>query len=197
MATTSNPAPTTLTALQPAWGAVAREAVAEAGESATENAARRAVAAVTAVMDANAESRLKSAPSVSLRFKVGHEDLAVRIEMRGGQVRTEFRTDSAELQAAVAQEWRALAASPESLLRNQEPVFVGSNNSSSSGQGGSSLAQQQQQQGQSSAQSQARESQDHFGRIVRRVPVALAAADSPLTPLTLHSANSHRLSAVA
>jgi len=175
----------------PSIGGASLVAVAEPGETLAENAARRAVAIVSAVADASAESALKAAPTVSLRFKVGHEDLAVRIELRGGEVRAEFRTDSPELQAAVVHEWRAVSAAPESLLRAHEPVVVSSQgNSSLGGQGSSS-----QQQGQG-AHSPFRDPTEFLPRFARVASQPHSAEPTP-APAPVVSPLSQRLSAVA
>jgi hypothetical protein len=175
----------------PSIGGASLVAVAEPGETLAENAARRAVAIVSAVADASAESALKAAPTVSLRFKVGHEDLAVRIELRGGEVRAEFRTDSPELQAAVVHEWRAVSAAPESLLRAHEPIVVSSQgNSSLGGQGSSS-----QQQGQG-AHSPFRDPTEFLPRFARVAAQPTSTEPTP-APAPVLSPLSQRLSAVA
>jgi hypothetical protein len=48
--------------------------------------------------------------SVQLNFSVAGEELAVRVEMRADEVRTTYRTDSAELRAALAQEWQQVSS---------------------------------------------------------------------------------------
>lgn len=163
-------------------------------------AAQRAVDVVLDIVHAQAASKLQPMPSVQLRFKVGHEDLAVRVQLRDGEVHTEFRTDNAELRAAVTHEWRAVTAKPDAALRFLDPVFsaANQNNSSTTGQGGSqqqhsqqSAAQQQQHQ-----QQQFRTQMELFGTVRRGFPAAAASADlAPVTPLT--AASNHRLSAVA
>lgn len=163
----------------------------------TEGAAQRAVDAVLDLVHAQAVSKLQPVPSVQLRFKIGHEDLAVRVHLRDGEVRTEFRTDNAELRAAVAQEWRAMTAKPEAAMRFLEPIFsaANQNNPANSGQGG---AQQQSQQSaaQQQQQQQFRTQMELFGGVRRAFPAAAVPAElAPVTPLT--SPSNHRLSAVA
>jgi hypothetical protein len=161
---------------------------------AAQSVAHRAVETVTNVVEAQAASRLQPVPSVQLRFKVGHEDLAVRVELRDGEVRTEFKTDSPELRSALAQEWRAVAARPESAMRFLEPVITGSN---SAGQGSGSFSSH----GQSSSQQQHAHQQfrapaELFGSVGRSfVPVAAEPTPAVVTPLVLPT--SQRLSAVA
>jgi hypothetical protein len=165
--------------------------------------ARRAVETVTSVVDAQAASKLQPVPSVQLKFKVGTEDLSVRVLLRDGVVHTEFRTDSAELRAALHQEWKAVAAQPESALRFLEPVVSAASSTQS---GTNSFAQQQQQSpGQSAAQQQQQQQQhqqtraaaEFFGSVGRSTPFqpreggAVAGSLPPVLPTSVH------LSAVA
>ncbi|MEO6006195.1 MAG: hypothetical protein ABIZ04_26345 [Opitutus sp.] len=130
---TSNPAPA-LT-VNPSAGVlpVSFDArVADSGSQSpapTEQAARRAVESALAVAEQFAPGEQRS---VRLQFNVGGEDLAVRVELRGDQVHTTFRTDSPELRTALAREWQAVSTSQSSERgqRLADPVFA----SSSSGQ---------------------------------------------------------------
>lgn len=165
--------------------------------------AHRAVETVTNVVEAQAASKLQPVPSVQLKFKIGHEDLAVRVALRDGVVHTEFRTDSPELRAALQQEWKAVTAQPESALRYLEPV-VSAASSSQSGTNsfgqpqqqspGQSAAQQQQQQQQ---HQQARAAAEFFGSVARSTPFqpreggAASTVAAALLPTSVH------LSAVA
>lgn len=163
--------------------------------------AHRAVEAVETVVDAQAAARLEPTPGVALRFRAGHEELAVRIEWRAGQVHTEFRTDSEEWRTAVAHEWRAVTARPDSSLRSAEAVFApasgtsdGSAASGFSSHSGQSSSQQQQQ-SQHQQYAAGREAPEIFGRVGRRFPAAPASVAAPsaiVAPL-----GAHRLSAVA
>ncbi len=166
--------------------------------------ARRAVETVTSVVEAQATSKLQPVPSVQLKFKIGHEDLAVRIALRDGVVHTEFRTDSPELRAALQQEWKAVTAQPESALRYLEPVVL----AASSSQGGTnSFAQQQQQQspGQSAAQQQqqqqqqqqARAAAEFFGSVSRSTPFQPREGGAASTVAAAVLPTSVHLSAVA
>lgn len=172
-----------------------------AASSAGAALAHRAVEAVETVVDAQAAARLEPTPGVALRFRAGHEELAVRIEWRAGQVHTEFRTDSEEWRTAVAHEWRAVTARPDSSLRSAEAVFAPASGTSdgsaaagfSSHSGQSSSQQQQQSQHQQYAAG--REAPEIFGRVGRRFPAAPASVAAPsaiVAPL-----GAHRLSAVA
>lgn len=95
------------------------------GEIDAPRAAHRAVESVLSTVD-----RLADAPrrSVELDFSVGEVELAVRVELRGEEVRTTFRTDSPELRAALSQEWQSAAASHqgERAVRFAAPVIAGS-----------------------------------------------------------------------
>ncbi len=166
--------------------------------------ARRAVETVTNVVEAQAISKLQPVPSVQLKFKIGHEDLAVRVALRDGVVHTEFRTDSPELRAALQQEWKAVAAQPESAMRYLEPVV----SAASSSQGGTnSFAQQQQQQspGQSAAQqqqqqqqhSQSRAAAEFFGSVSRSTPFQPREGGAASTIAAAVLPTSVHLSAVA
>jgi hypothetical protein len=97
--------------------------------------AHRAVETILNVVEAQ-RSREAEAGVVNLHFKFAGEDLAVRVQLRGGEVHTQFRTDSAELRAALASEWRVVAGQGGEVgVRLIEPVFAGSGASNQSGFG--------------------------------------------------------------
>ena len=87
--------------------------------------AHRAVEAVLSVADRFAA---REQHSVSLQFTVGGSDLNVRVELRGGEVHTTFRTDSPELRSALSHEWQAVSSQNQSdrSVRIANPVFTGS-----------------------------------------------------------------------
>lgn len=166
--------------------------------------AHRAVETVTNVVEAQEASKLQPVPSVQLKFRVGSDDLAVRVELRDGVVRTEFRTNSSELRAAIDQEWKAVTAQPTTALRYLEPVFSpggsssSSNNAFAQGNPQHSAAQQQQQQQQQQAHQQARAAAELFGSVGRATPYQPregGAAAPAVVPLV--TSTSHHLSAVA
>lgn len=181
--------------------AVSAEPPAAAPDLTAASLAHRAVATVTNVVEAQAASKLQPVPSVQLKFKFGSEDLAVRVELRDGVVRTEFRTDSSELRTALAHEWKMVAAAqPESALRFLEPVV----SPASPGHAGSNAfaqQQQQQQQGQSASQQQqhSRAAAELFGSIGRSAPASSRSSgetgSNPVAPVVLPT--SVHLSAVA
>ncbi len=110
------------------------EKTAEAAVAPVENNfAERAVATVTGLAEAQFSASMQKSGSVQLKLKFGGEDLSVRVELRGGTVHTDFRTDSAELRAALTREMQAVAGeSPDQLRRYAEPVFSPATASSSS-----------------------------------------------------------------
>lgn len=66
--------------------------------------------AVEAVLQVTEAAQSREQKSVSLQFSVGQENLGVRVELIGGEVRATFHTDSADLHAALAHEWQAAAS---------------------------------------------------------------------------------------
>lgn len=168
---------------------------------ATASLASRAVGTVVNVVETQAASRLQPVPSVQLHFKFGAEDLSVRVEMRGGEVRTEFRTDSAALRATLSEEWRAVAAAPAAGLRLLEPAFGPSTargssfDSSATGQQTASQHHSHQQHADARAH---QEANGVFGRVARSFAAAPSApASAPSAPASSHRANSRHLSVVA
>jgi hypothetical protein len=83
----------------------------------------QAVESALQVADLQAASSQAAQSSVNLHFNVSGEALSVRVALQGGQLHTQFSTDSGELRTALAQEWRATpeAAGP---VRFAEPVFT-------------------------------------------------------------------------
>lgn len=69
--------------------------------------AGQAVEVVLRAVDTVADREQKV---VKLEFSVGDADLSVRVELAHDEVRTVFRTESPELRAALAHEWRAVAS---------------------------------------------------------------------------------------
>ena len=185
-------------ALAAAAGQSAEHPVAGAGSDNLElfrpvAVAHRTVAAVAEIVDAQVASRLQPSPTVNLRLQLAGEDLAVRVELRDGEVHTRFRTESTELHTALAREWQALVSeSPVRGARFADPVF---SSASSGDQAGSSQDFAQQQQG----QPRRPQAEEFFGSVGRSYGYAdsgsasdeSAAAARPLPSTSLH------LSAVA
>jgi hypothetical protein len=83
----------------------------------------RAVAAAAALVEAYAAVDLPAAPRVVLRFKLGTEDLAVRIRVVEGEAKAEFQTGSADVRDAILREWHATLP-VDSPLRREAPSFT-------------------------------------------------------------------------
>lgn len=83
--------------------------------------------------------------TVEVKFRVGEDErLSVRVEYRDGQVRATFRTDSPELRAAIATEWKGQpVASEHRSYRFADPVFTTSASSSSGFAAGEDSSRQQ------------------------------------------------------
>lgn len=77
--------------------------------------------AVEVVLHAVEHVASRAQKSVQLSFSVAGEELAVRVEMRADEVRTTFRTDSAELRAALAQEWQQVSTG---TTQTERPVRI-------------------------------------------------------------------------
>jgi hypothetical protein len=83
----------------------------------------RAVAAAAALVEAYAAADFPAAARVVLRFKLGTEDLAVRIRVVEGQTKAEFQTGSADVRDAILREWHATLP-VDSPLRREAPSFT-------------------------------------------------------------------------
>ncbi|MFH1499442.1 MAG: hypothetical protein ABII82_16655 [Verrucomicrobiota bacterium] len=130
------PAPATVSAVfSPATGGLEKAGEPAPGESAV--AAANPAEAVRRVVDIVHEFRGRDRGSVEVAFDfAGEEALTVRVDLRGGEVRTTFRTDSDELRAALGREWRGFAADFAHEARGQrvaDPVFTGADGSRQSG----------------------------------------------------------------
>ena len=130
-------------AMTPDYSTVARSAPlpsisAPAGAAApaaapAQASARVAVDAVVKLLDVQTGRSQEPVSAVSLNFKFGGDDLAVRVEWRNGEVHTQFRTDSPELRSALASQWQATA--PNTGNRTTPfaaPVFSSSGDPSAS-----------------------------------------------------------------
>jgi len=89
-----------------------------------------AAAAVEATLDAVEHMRDTTHSSVELQLSFSDDaHLAVRVEMRNGEVQTTFRTDSTELRQALTSEWRQQAPTvttdgADRPVRIADPVFT-------------------------------------------------------------------------
>lgn len=90
--------------------------------------------AINTVVEAGEKLRSIGSRAVDLQFSFGSDDLSVRVELHEGRVRATFRTDSAELRGALAQEWQVLnAAGVDRAKRFADPVFAANSSASAAG----------------------------------------------------------------
>ncbi len=164
----------------------------EAGGETAElaQAARRAV---NAAVSASEQFAAEAKPAVTLKFTVSGVDLGVRVELRGENIHTTFRTDSPELRAALAQEWQAVTAvhAGDRSARLAEPVFTSnpsqaststaSNNSSNSDSGAADQRGSQHRQEQNAADEWAR-----FRAASRPADAANVRVPTPSFPIRSH-----------
>jgi hypothetical protein len=76
--------------------------------SAASITARDAVATVVKLAEAQQSRSDANAGSINLGFKFGDENLGVRVELRSGQIHTQFTTSSPELREALANQFVSL-----------------------------------------------------------------------------------------
>jgi hypothetical protein len=87
--------------------------------------AQQTVATVLTLLDAQEARGHSTARSVNLQFRFGQADLTVHVELRAGEVYAQFRTDSAELRTALAQEWQTVVShGTGSAFRLAAPEFL-------------------------------------------------------------------------
>lgn len=130
-------APAELASLPPAGlaGLPADTAVTEAVDASAPRATD-AADAVRQVVDIIHEFRDRDRGSVEVKFDFADDaGLTVRVDLRGDELRTTFRTDSDELRAALGREWQGFAAGLANEARGHrvaEPVFTASGNDAGS-----------------------------------------------------------------
>lgn len=141
--------PTFVAPLERAFDAQAAAAPASAGGLLAAEPAVVAHRAVDVVMTAVERYTTGDRHSVQLQFSVGGADLSVRVELRGDEVRTTFRTDSPELRSALAHEWQAATAGAhgDADVHLAAPVFSAGNNSNFSSFSGDTSSRQRDAQG--------------------------------------------------
>lgn len=102
--------------------------------------------AVEVVLHAVEHVAAREQNSVQLKFSVAGEELAVRVELRADEVRTTFRTDSAELRAALTHEWQQVAgtASVDRPVRIAPAVFAPSEQSAFDASAGDTSSRERQ-----------------------------------------------------
>jgi len=159
--------------------------------------AMRAVETVLNVVDAQ-QVTAGSAGSVKLDFNFGGQALAVHVQMRGGEVHTEFRTNSAELRSALSSEWNSASGQRDAQgIRLVEPVFSSGESGSSTSNG--SLANGNfSSQGQNPQQQSTAASQSTLARANRSSVASPSdeSQDTAFSPASIHPTSLH-LAAVA
>lgn len=159
--------------------------------------AHRAVETIMNVVEAQ-RNGAANASSVNLHFKFGGDDLAVRVQLRGGEVLTQFLTDSAELRSALSSEWQNMAGQGGSSgLRLLEPSILPASANVSTGFGSTSQGQghsHQQQQAQQHAQTAAAFSEL---RGLRRGASVLTPVKETAPRVSIAQPTSQHLTAVA
>jgi hypothetical protein len=160
-------------------------------EAATASA-RLAVDAVVKLVDAQSGRSQAPVSAVSLNFKFGSDDLAIRVEWRNGEVHTQFRTDSADLRSALASQWQAMAPSAAGrTVQFANPVFSTGGDSSASSTGAGPDARQYGQPGSSDlpGQSGGTRAQRRTASLRSASPAAVTSSSArPLpTSLRLHT----------
>lgn len=96
--------------------------------------AKNAVDTVVRLVELRAGRAEVGGHTVHFGLKFGEDNLNVRVELRGGEVRTQFATDSDELRGALAGAWSGLSDSP--AARNfhfADPVFSPASGGSAQG----------------------------------------------------------------
>jgi hypothetical protein len=149
--------------------------------------AHRAVEAVMTVVERYSAG---DRHSLSMQFSVGDADLSVRVEMRGDEVRTTFRTDSPDLRNALAHEWQA--ATPDLTdrsVRIAAPVFSANSASNFSSFSGDSAPQQR------DARARRGEAEELFSSVSARSRAAAfgSSVDEPVAPPARAAASSTAL----
>lgn len=97
-------------------------------------AAGSAQVAVETVLRAVEHVASRQQHAVNLHFTVGDSELRVRVQLQAEEVRTTFSTDSSELRAALAQEWRAVVhGGGEGSFRVAPATFTSADSFSSGG----------------------------------------------------------------
>ncbi len=118
---TSNHSVTVPATVSPLAGRASEVSSAAPSDLPAASHAERAVATVLATTErlgATGQS------SVHLKFAVGDADLSVKIELRGGEVHTVFRTDSGDLRSALSVAWQSVDAEASRGMRLADPVIA-------------------------------------------------------------------------
>jgi hypothetical protein len=105
--------------------------------------------AVEVVLDAADRAASQQQKSVNLQFSIGGTELAVRVQLHANEVRATFRTDSAELRAALSHEWQSVestSAGGDRSFRLAPPVFTAPDHSALNSFAGDASSRQRDQQ---------------------------------------------------
>ena len=169
-------------------GTAAAEHVAPPFGAAESTEVSSAHAAVEVVLTAVEELASRDQKRVELQFSVGEADLSVRVELHGDEVRTTFRTDSAELRHALAQEWQAVAtsSSADRSVRIVPAIFNAADNSALNAFAGDASSRQRDPHAQSRPDEPARSVAARARPLSNAVPVAATPRISTPTSQHLH-----------
>jgi hypothetical protein len=146
------------------------------------------VDAVVKLVDAQTGRSQAPVSAVSLNFKFGSDDLAIRVEWRNGEVHTQFRTDSVDLRSALASQWQAMAPSAAGRTTQfADPVFSAGGSSSAATTGTGPDARQYGQPGSSDLPGQSAGARPQRRTTPPRSasPAAVTAASAPPRPTSL------------
>ena len=158
--------------------------------------AHRAVETVLNVLDAQS-SPTGGSGQVNLHFKFGPDDLSVRVQLRGGEVHTQFNTDSNELRSALSTEWKTMTAAASAPgLRLAEPVFGSSSSGADHGFGSSPQGQNFSQQ-HTPPQTPAPAVFPGLRALSGGAVASTGEPDAGSSPVTVPAPNSRHLAAVA
>jgi hypothetical protein len=105
--------------------------------------------AVEVVLEAADRAASQQQKSVNLQFSIGGTELAVRVQLHANEVRATFRTDSAELRAALSHEWQSVestSAGGDRSFRLAPPVFAAPEQSALNSFAGDTSSRQRDQQ---------------------------------------------------
>lgn len=158
--------------------------------------AHRAVETIMNVVEAQRNGSA-NASSVNLHFKFGGDDLAVRVQMRGGEVLTQFLTDSAELRSAISSEWQIMAGQGGAAgLRLLEPTIMPTSSGVSAGFGSASQGQNHAQQNAQQQQARAAGMMPELRELRRNIPLVVPNTDAAVSSPVVQP-NSRLLAATA
>lgn len=154
---------------------------------------RTAHEAVEVVLHAADQVSARTQKTVNLRFSVGDAALSVRVELHANEVRTTFRTDSAELRAALSHEWQSVAQGGlggDRPFRIAPAVFSSSEPAPANGFAGDASSQSREQKSPRDGSSASLPAAS-MGRAASRTAPASAPAVTPPRGAALNSRHLH------